>query len=135
MKIKRRNKTGALPFFSASDIAFLLLIFVMLVTLINYRTSIDIDYAEINNPLRIENKKSIDIWIDRNGNYFLNGNLYSLNNITNEIIGISIEEPLTRIHIAADRDSSFKNINNIIQILQNLQYRYVSFIVRASSYE
>jgi biopolymer transport protein ExbD len=38
--------------------------------------------------------------------------------------------PDTRIHLIADRDTPFAHINQVLKILQILQYRVVSFVVK-----
>ena len=46
------------------------------------------------------------------------------------IAGKIAEEPSARIHIIADRNTPYKHINDVVSVLQLLQYRVVSFVVR-----
>jgi biopolymer transport protein ExbD len=38
--------------------------------------------------------------------------------------------PDTRLHIIADRNTPYEKINDVLEILQILQYRVVSFVVK-----
>ena len=135
MKIKRKKNISTLPFFSSSDIAFLLLIFVMMVSLINYRNTINIQYAHAQSAESLENEAELEIWIDNTGNYFFHGHNVSLEYIQNEILGVYNSDFLPTISLVADKDTAYKNVNDLLQILQILQYKYVNFIVRAVLYE
>ena len=73
MKLKRQKKFISVHLFSTSDIAFLLLIFIMLVSLINYRVEVNIDYPEADMALRTTSEKNLEIWIDINGSIYLDG--------------------------------------------------------------
>ena len=46
MNLRRKKKKFIIPMNSMSDVAFLLLIFIMLVSLMNYRREVKIDYPE-----------------------------------------------------------------------------------------
>jgi biopolymer transport protein ExbD len=38
--------------------------------------------------------------------------------------------PDTQVHIIADRNTRYQNINAVVEVLQILQYRTVSFVVK-----
>ena len=46
------------------------------------------------------------------------------------IAGKIVEEPGARIHIIADKNTPYKYINGVIEVLQLLQHRVVSFVVK-----
>ena len=131
MKLKRKEKA---PFFvplcSMSDIAFLLLIFIMLVALINFRIEVNIDFPEARAALRTSAEQNLEVWIDIEGALYLDGIPASLAALEETIIDLYLQAPDTRIHIIADRNTPYKNINSVLEILQLLQYRVVSFVVR-----
>ena len=130
MKIKRKKKTASVPLFSTSDIAFLLLIFIMLVSLINYRKEVKIQYPEAETAKRVSDEKNLEIWVDLAGELYLNGNLSSLNLVEQGIIEAYRTAPDTRVHIIADRNTSFASVHKVLEMLQLLQYRVVSFVVK-----
>ena len=130
MKLKRKSKFVSVPLFSTSDIAFLLLIFIMLVSLINYRVEVKIDYPEAQTALRTTAEKNLEVWINPSGNIFLDGNPSDKQEFERKISDIYIHAPDTRVHIIADRNTPYTHINSVLEIMQILQYRVVSFVVK-----
>ena len=130
MKLKRKRKPLSVPLFSTSDIAFLLLIFIMLVSLINYRHEVRIEYPEAETALRVSDENNLEIWIDRAGGLYLDGRPSNLQLVEQGIIDAYLQAPATRVHIIADRNTAFENVHQVLDILQLLQYRVVSFVVR-----
>jgi len=131
MKLKRREKKQFLiPLNSMSDVAFLLLIFIMLVALINYRKEVKIDYPEARTALRTSDEKNLEIWIDLDGDVYLDGEPADLLTVENTIDDLYRRAPDTRVHVIADRNTPYEKINNVLEIMQILQYRVVSFVVK-----
>ncbi|MDR2798931.1 MAG: biopolymer transporter ExbD [Treponema sp.] len=130
MRLVRQRKRFVVPLNSMSDVAFLLLIFIMLVSLINYRREVKIEYPEAAAAKKTSAEKNLEIWVDRAGALYLDGLPSDLKTIENSIISTYQEAPDTRIHIIADRETPFTHINRILQMLQILQYRVVSFVVK-----
>jgi len=113
-----------------SDLAFLLLIFIMLVSLINYRIEVPIQHAEAATARQVSADRNLEIWVDRWGSFFLDGRLSSLAAIEYGIAETYRQAPDTRVHIIADRYTPFENVHKVLDILQLLQYPLVSFVVR-----
>lgn len=130
MNLRRKKTSFIVPMFSTSDIGFLLLIFIMLVSLINYRVEVKIDYPEARTALRTTSEKNLEVWIDVNGNIFLDGYPSNRSELERIISELYISAPDTRVHIIADRNTPYIHINNILEVLQILQYRVVSFVVK-----
>ena len=130
MRLKRKHKTLFIPTSSMSDVAFLLLIFIMLVSLINYRKVVKIEYPEAETAKRVSDEKNLEIWVDTAGSLYLSGNPSSLEQVEQGIIEAYKKAPDTRVHIIADRNTPFESIHQVLDILQLLQYRVVSFVVK-----
>ncbi|GHV26571.1 biopolymer transporter ExbD [Spirochaetia bacterium] len=130
MNLKKRKHDFVVPMNSMSDVAFLLLIFIMLVSLINYRREVKIDYPEAAAALRTSAEKNLEIWVDKAGAVYLDGIPSDLKAIEIAITDIYRDAPDTRVHIIADRDTPFAEVNKVLQTLQLLQYRVVSFVVK-----
>jgi biopolymer transport protein ExbD len=113
-----------------SDVAFLLLIFIMLVSLMNYRREVKIDYPEAEAAKRTSEEKNLEIWVDKTGAVYLDGVPSNLAEIEIAITDIYRNAPDTRVHVIADRDVRFAEVNKVLQTLQLLQYRVVSFVVK-----
>ena len=131
MRLNReKGKNFYIPLNSMSDVAFLLLIFIMLVALINYRKEVKIEYPEAKTALRTTAEKNLEVWIDSEGNIYLDGVDADLLALEQEIARLYTSAPDTRVHIIADRYTPYEYINSALEILQILQYRVVSFVVK-----
>jgi len=131
MRLKRgKNKNFYIPLNSMSDVAFLLLIFIMLVALINYRKEVKIEYPNAKTALRTSEEKNLEVWIDREGGVYLDGDDSDLLVLERKIAELYRGAPDTRVHIIADRNTPYEKINAVLEVLQVLQYRVVSFVVK-----
>ncbi len=134
MKISRgKRRRPIVPINSMSDIAFLLLIFIMLISLINYRKEIKISYPEAEYQEVTQADKNLELWINREGDIYYNGELIN-SSIAEGIIAEAIaDDPKVRIHILADKNTPYKNVDEVIEFLKLLQHRVVSFIVKEAN--
>jgi biopolymer transport protein ExbD len=131
MKLKnRRSKLFFVPLFSMSDIAFLLLIFIMLIALMNYRVEVRIDYPEARTVLNTNAEKNLEVWVDWEGGIYLDGYPADMRELEEAVIELYQNAQDTRVHIIADRSTPYQYINAVVEVLQTLQYRVVSFVVR-----
>jgi biopolymer transport protein ExbD len=103
----------------------------MLVALINYRTEVPIQYALAETLKKVSADKNLEIWVDSQGNLYLDGDYCGIETIEAGIIEAYTHAPDTRVHIIADKDTSFMYVQGVLEILQLLQYRVVSFVVKA----
>lgn len=131
MNIKNHvRKIPFVPVNAMSDVAFLLLIFIMLVSLINYRKEVKIEYPEANTAKKTSAEKNMEIWINNAGGLFLDGIASDAATIENAIADMYREAPDTRVHIIADKNTSFEYVSGVLDILQLLEHRVVSFVVK-----
>ena len=115
---------------SMSDVAFLLLIFIMLVSLINFRREVKIEYPEADRAKRTSDEKNLEIWVDLEGVLYLDGLEAELNTIEDALGETYRSAPDTRVHIIADKNTTYDTINSVVEILKLLEYRVVSFVVK-----
>jgi biopolymer transport protein ExbD len=132
MNFRRPKKTFNIPLSSMSDIGFLLLVFIMLVSLINYRKEVKIEYPEAQKALRTTEEKNLEVWIDLEGSIYLDGTPADRNAFEQKITYLYTSAPDTRVHIIADKNTPYENINSVLEIMQLLQYRVVSFVVKTN---
>jgi biopolymer transport protein ExbD len=131
MRLSRKRRLLLIPMNAMSDVAFLLLIFIMLVSLINYRKEVKIEYPEAVEALKkVNDKKNLEVWIDKSGSIYLDGNPSTLTEAENTVGSLYRTAPDTRIHIIADKNAPFSSVNAFLEILQLLEYRVVTFVVR-----
>lgn len=131
MKLNRRKRRKPIiPINSMSDIAFLLLIFIMVLSLINYKKEIKIDYAEAEYQEFTQRDKNFEIWIDADGCPYFNGEIIEGNKIT-EIINEELNKNHDlRFHIIADKKAKYTKVNDVIEILKEMQIYTVSLVVK-----
>ena len=132
MKFAKKKSDFAIPMNAMSDVSFLLLIFIMLVALINYRKEVKIDYPEAQpeNAKKTSAEKNMELWIDLDGATYLDGTLSDTQTIEDAVIDLYLNAPDTRVHIIADRNVPFEKVNAVLSTLQLLQYRVVSLVVK-----
>jgi biopolymer transport protein ExbD len=131
VNIKRRKKRNPIvPVNSMSDIAFLLLIFIMLISLINYRREIKIDYPEAESQEVTQADKNLEIWVDKRGAVFYEGEPRTISAIEGIIADAVAEDPSVRIHVLADKNTAYKHVDGVLEILKLLQHRAVSLVVK-----
>ena len=128
--IQRRKRKASIATASMSDIGFLLLIFIMLISLINQRHEEKIEYSEAKVLEKTQIEKNLEIWIKKDGCVFVDGNQIAPDALELLITGKIAEEPGSRIHIIADRNTPYKYINGVVEVLQLLQHRVVSFVIK-----
>ena len=128
--IQRRKRKASIATASMSDIGFLLLIFIMLISLINQRHEEKIEYSEAKVLEKTQVEKNLEIWIKKDGSVFIDGNQIAPDALELLITGKIAEEPGSRIHIIADRNTPYKYINGVVEVLQLLQHRVVSFVIK-----
>jgi len=130
IRIKSTRRPPAAPLSAMSDIGFLLLIFIMLISLINYRQEEKIEYPEAKRVEKIEADHELEIWVDARGAVKVEGRAYSAAELEQLISRTVAEQPDTRIQILADRNTPYAEVDQVIQLLQVLQHRVVGFVVR-----
>ena len=127
-KVKRRKPSVATS--SMSDIGFLLLIFIMLISLMNQRYEEKINYSESAVLERTQADENFEIWVQNNGIVSADGQIVDAVALEKAIVTAIAQNPNVRIHIIADKDTPYKYINGVTSILQSLQHRVVSFVVK-----
>ena len=130
MNLRRKKKAFTIPLNSMSDVAFLLLIFIMIVALINYRKEVKIEYPEARTALRTSAEKNLEVWVDSEGEIYIDGDPADHGTLERKISELYVSAPDTRVHILADRNTPYEKINSVLEIFQILQYRVVSFVVK-----
>jgi biopolymer transport protein ExbD len=113
-----------------SDVSFILLIFIMLVSLINYRQEIKIDYPEGREAKKTQAAHNFEIWVDANGAVYYGGKSLDASELERLLVETYTAHPDERIHVIADKGTPYKNVARVMSILQLLQHRVVSLVVK-----
>lgn len=130
INLKRKKHDPMIPMASMSDIGFLLLIFIMLISLINDRHEAKIEYPEAQIVEKTQQDKNIEIWVEKDGRIDVDGKTVAPDALESLIAGMLAEEPSARVHVIADRNTPYRNVDRVVKVLQTLQHRVVSFVVK-----
>lgn len=127
MKLSKRDNSPPLLSTNAmADIAFLLLIFIVIFMQDPVRQKID--YA-----LAVGNKKvegqALTIYITPDEKYFLNGEEIDLAQAENTFAAAVQSNQYPEIRISADKNTPFIVVDKILRILRTLEYPAVSLVV------
>ena len=135
VNIKKKRRNPSITTSSMSDIGFLLLIFIMLISLMNQRYEEKIEYSESFVTERTQADSNFEIWIQKNGIISAEGEVLDMPGLENAIVKAVTANPGVRIHIIADKDTPYKYVNAAVSVLQTLQHRVVSFVVQEAQKE
>ena len=130
--IKKKRRNPSITTSSMSDIGFLLLIFIMLISLMNQRYEEKINYSESMVTERTQADSNFEIWIQKNGVVSAEGEVLDSIGLERAVVAAVTENPSVRIHVIADRDTPYMYVNSVVSVLQVLQHRVVSFVVKES---
>ncbi|MCL2556942.1 MAG: biopolymer transporter ExbD [Treponema sp.] len=135
MTRKRFLRAGlrAPPAAALSDVAFLLLIFVMVLSLMSQMARAEQSAGVIPAEARQASEAletGLEIWIDAQGEIFVDGRPSSIAEARDAITALSQERPGTTAMIVADRDARFGAVSAVIEMLQSIEHRNVSLAVR-----
>lgn len=130
VNIKKKRRNPSITTSSMSDIGFLLLIFIMLISLMNQRYEEKINYSESTALERTQADSNFEIWIQKNGVVSAEGKELDSVGLERAVVSAIAKNPNVRIHVIADRDTPYKYVNSVVGVLQSLQHRVVSFVVK-----
>lgn len=130
VKLKMKKRNPSITTSSMSDIGFLLLIFIMLISLMNQRYEEKINYPESSALERTQANSNFEIWIQKNGVISAEGEVLDQVTLEKAVVSATVENPNVRIHVIADKDTPYKYVNSVVAVLQSLQHRVVSFVVK-----
>lgn len=130
MQIKRKKINCSIATSSMSDIGFLLLIFIMLISLMNQRHEQKIQYSEALVLEKTQADSNYEIWILADGSIYVDDVLMTADSLEQGIAAAIMENQEVRIHVIADKNTPYKYVDSVVKILQRLQHRVVSFVVR-----
>lgn len=131
MRVQRKTRIeSVIPVSSMSDIAFLLLIFLMLSSIMNLKKNIEVKTPEAKQVSTTEGVQKYEIIIDKNGNAFFDGNYILLQEITAVFSQNIDREPDLYVQINADEAATYEMVNQVIKALQDARCYRLLFICK-----
>jgi biopolymer transport protein ExbD len=111
---RKSQASSKVPDSSMADIAFLLLIFFMVTTVFQKDRNQDIVWPEAEATQKIDEKLKniLNIWVQRNGNIFINDRPYTMGEVSNVIAPLyAASDRALVISIRADREVQYNTID------------------------
>lgn len=129
MNIKRKTKIkNIIPVSSMSDIAFLLLIFLMLSSILNMKKGPTVNLPEAGTIQRPAEQQKYEISIDKNGNYYFEDSYLTENEITSIFSGNILLYPDLYVQISADELCKYDMVDKLIKALQAAECYRLLFV-------
>lgn len=130
---KRKSGAGSeIPTSSLADIAFLLLIFFMVTTVFRKEKKRNIEWVSAEATQKIDEKRKniVHVWIERNGDIFINDQLVPTEDVANVIRPLYAENRELVVAIRGDREVPYREINGLTEQLQAAGAVRVTFATR-----
>lgn len=117
MKIRRRNRHGAeVSTHSLNDIMFFLLLFFLIISTMANPNVIKVLLPEARDNQEKESKKNIQLTVDANRHYFLDGEQMTLDQLELRLEALAKKNPETSCAINIDRNLSVQDLVDVMQI-------------------
>lgn len=117
MKIKRRKRHGAeVSTHSLNDIMFFLLLFFLIISTMANPNVIKVMLPEANDNQERESKRNIQLTVDAEKNYFLDGAPLTLEQLELRLEALAKKDPETSCAINIDRTLSVQDLVDVMQI-------------------
>ncbi|MBN1622625.1 MAG: biopolymer transporter ExbD [Endomicrobiales bacterium] len=124
MKASRQYKINVIiPFVTMADIAFLLLIFLIVTSSVQKNPELKLTLPQSAQFDKIKKKKNVELFVSKGGEIIFEQDRYDVNDL------ISVLPEDEQCIISADKETDFKLIHNIIEVLKNNDYEKIAFTV------
>jgi biopolymer transport protein ExbD len=127
---KRKSKAEErIPSASMADIAFLLLIFFMVSTVFRTEKGLKVEFPAAEATVKVEERRKdiLHLWIDPQGNAYINDVLIPTDDIAFTVKPVLIEHPRLIVAVRADRRTPFGEINKALDQLKIAEAVRVNF--------
>jgi len=124
MRRERFDKMNVVPFI---DIVLVLLVIVLATATFVTNQSIKVDLPSASSKQK-EEKKSINIAVNKEGKYFYDKEELSLNFIKEKLLKLDPKEDI--ISLRMDKSSEFRYFIEIIDILKSKNFKNISIVTK-----
>ncbi len=131
--MKRLRRKSFIPVASMSDIAFLLLIFLMVTSLTTSQKTSHITLPKIEQAAKENIKKSINLFIDKNEKYYLDDKEMDLAKINDQLETSSAFNKNMTVFLYGDEETEFQYVDQIIQVLKNNRLCNCIFVTKRNN--
>ena len=128
--LKRKSKAASeIPSSSLADMAFLLLIFFMVSTTFRKEQprQIEIPPAEATQKLEVPRKDVLHVWIERNGEVWINDQQIPMDGVSSIVGQLRAENPQLYVVVRADSEVVYQYIDQVQNELRAANTLHVTF--------
>ena len=118
MIIKKTRRMHLIPMSSLADVAFLLLIFLILTSAVNLNEEQELTIPTSKQARPIQNKRAFEITVTERGTVSCQGRILTLSELQTRTLQEFSRFPLTVFFIKADENAYYKEIDPVIHILK-----------------
>jgi len=124
MRRERFDKMNVVPFI---DIVLVLLVIVLATATFVTNQTIKIDLPTASSK-KDEEKKSITIAIDKDGNYFYNKEKLSFETLKEKLLTLDPKKDIVSLH--TDQKSEFQSFVNVIDVLKEKEFENIAIVTK-----
>lgn len=128
MRNKRRNIS--IPVVAMSDIAFLLLIFLMVTSISSSRRSIRLTLPRIREVSRVQIKKSVNLFVSKTGTFFYGSKSLSPEELLDRLETDTALNRQMTVFLYGDEETEYGHIDRLIALLKEQGLRNCVFVTR-----
>jgi len=131
MKIKRNKPSVGIPVSSMADIAFLLLVFFMVTSVLETEPDIPILLPDVPGGEQL-NKKIVNIYISADKTVFYNTVKMPMLQAISNVRAKLATNPDLKVLVHADKDLPYQEIDNLFELLKEARAYKVSLVTKTS---
>ncbi|OGS35766.1 MAG: hypothetical protein A2293_07685 [Elusimicrobia bacterium RIFOXYB2_FULL_49_7] len=113
-----------------ADIAFLLLIFLMVTSMSSPAKSKQLQLPLVQRAEKVKMKKSQDIFIAKDGSYYYDNKQASLDLLEERFSGLSEASRNAIVFIHGDEDTPYRFIDGVLRMLQDCRIQRCVFVTK-----
>ncbi len=118
-KFTLKRPAPEIPTASTADIAFLLIIFFMLTTVLRTEYGLKVNLPTAESTERILKRKNIvHIWVDKTSRISIDDNLLEVSGITTVMQQKILDNPELISEVLADKEVDYGRVNDILEALK-----------------
>ncbi len=131
--LRRKRPAPSVPVSSMADIAFLLLVFFMVTSVLDSDPDLPIDLPDVPGGEQL-NKKIANLYLsaDKNRTVYFNGTIMPFNEAMNNVRAKISTTPDLKVLIHADQNLTYEEIDNTFESLREIGALKISLVTKTT---
>jgi len=130
MKIQRRKKLGFLESCAANDLAFLLIIYFLVIAGFNINIGFIVDLPAKDSTRMIFRDDLLRFELDSNGSILYAGQTINISNAKTLIQNAQEDNPNTAVILTIDNNAAWQSVVSFVELAQDLKIESFSFSMK-----